>query len=409
MNLQCENCDKIFSNFGGFASHKKNCTISKPDRQKIRDLYRSGQFVVDIVNMGYTRNQVNRCVKDLKRTASETLKISHSKAQRKKVNNFSNNRIVCSKCNKSFNKGNFERHTCLKYTDIDIEKVRSLYKSGQSPSEIVLQGFSTGLIKHALRQHRRSAAEASKLAHTKYSFKWSEESKQRFSEKCKKLHKEERANTWHRQSYAEKVFFEFLINQGYEHNKQFFTEFPFSIYRADFYFPELALVIEIDGKQHYRYIRRKIIDDKKDQLIKSKNIDVFRISWQAIFKDSKTKFDQIAEILKHKETRNVLMSEFTNNQLRCLHALDEIANRKQCKSQEIESSKQLLRQNQVNKILQSNINFSKFGWVKQVAIILNKRPQKINRWMRKNMLEFYEKNCFKRAKGEDSNEVPDDD
>lgn len=50
----------------------------------------------------------------------------------------------------------------------------------------------------------------------------------------------------------------------------------------------------------------------------------------------------------------------------------------------------------VKKVLDSNIDFSKLGWVKQVATLLGKREQKINAWMKKYMLEFYEKNCYKR-------------
>jgi hypothetical protein len=139
--------------------------------------------------------------------------------------------------------------------------------------------------------------------------------------------------------------------------------------------------------------KQKISDDKKDQLIRSKNINVFRICWQVMYKDSKTKFDQVAEILKNKEKHNILMSEFTNSQLLHLHALDEIVNRKQCKLQKI----QLLKQNQINKVLQSNIDFSKFGWVKQVAVILNKSSQKVNKWMKKNMSDFYNTKCFKKG------------
>lgn len=48
-------------------------------------------------------------------------------------------------------------------------------------------------------------------------------------------------------------------------------------------------------------------------------------------------------------------------------------------------------------LLNSDIDFSKFGWVNKASKILNIRPQKVNNWMKKNMLEFYEKNCFKRT------------
>ena len=54
--------------------------------------------------------------------------------------------------------------------------------------------------------------------------------------------------------------------------------------------------------------------------------------------------------------------------------------------------------NQIEEIKNSNINFSKFGWVNKVSKILKITPQKVNCWMKKNMLEFYNNNCFKRKR-----------
>lgn len=51
----------------------------------------------------------------------------------------------------------------------------------------------------------------------------------------------------------------------------------------------------------------------------------------------------------------------------------------------------------VEKVLSSGIDFSKMGWVKEVAMLLGKREQKINGWMKKYMPDFYEERCFKRA------------
>lgn len=50
----------------------------------------------------------------------------------------------------------------------------------------------------------------------------------------------------------------------------------------------------------------------------------------------------------------------------------------------------------VRKVLESDIDFSRLGWVKQVAVLLGKREQKINAWMKKYMAEFYEQQCYKR-------------
>lgn len=48
------------------------------------------------------------------------------------------------------------------------------------------------------------------------------------------------------------------------------------------------------------------------------------------------------------------------------------------------------------KIIDSDIDYSKYGWVMKAAILIGITPAKVNKWMKRNMIEFYEKNCFKR-------------
>ena len=47
-------------------------------------------------------------------------------------------------------------------------------------------------------------------------------------------------------------------------------------------------------------------------------------------------------------------------------------------------------------ILNSDIDFSKYGWSGQVAKIINQKPQKVNQWMKRYMFDFYNTYCFKR-------------
>jgi len=384
MKLCCENCGNFFTNPGSFFSHKKYCKISENDRQKIRDLYNSGLLIKDIIQIGYTRNQINRCIKDLKRTASDTLKIAHTKIYRKKaINSFSDKKIICKKCNRSFNSGNYKRHKC--YEDNDVIKIRNLYDSGLSSRELHNQGFDTGLIHFALKCYRRSVADASKLAHKKYTFKWSDESRKKWSEKCKIMHAENRANSWYKQdnqSYAEKTFFKFLINEGYKLNDDFYTEFPFSVYRVDFFFPKLSLAIEIDGQQHYRYKRRQEIDKKKDALLKLNNITVFRICWRAICYNSKDKFQEIKSILKSSEKRDVLISQYTDKQLVALNNLAEITKRKNEKISKIIKIRNELRQNRLNDLEKVDIN--KRGTFAILAKLWNVSQTQVKRFIKYN-------------------------
>jgi hypothetical protein len=47
-------------------------------------------------------------------------------------------------------------------------------------------------------------------------------------------------------------------------------------------------------------------------------------------------------------------------------------------------------------VLNSGIDFSKFGWVKLVAEILGIKDPSVNRWMKRYLNEFYTERCFKR-------------
>lgn len=53
------------------------------------------------------------------------------------------------------------------------------------------------------------------------------------------------------------------------------------------------------------------------------------------------------------------------------------------------------QQKYIDEILNSNIDFTKFGWVTQVSKIINQKPQRVCYWMEKVMPEFYSK-CFRR-------------
>ena len=51
---------------------------------------------------------------------------------------------------------------------------------------------------------------------------------------------------------------------------------------------------------------------------------------------------------------------------------------------------------QTEKIINSNIDFSKEGWVKKVSKIIGISENKGSKWMKRNMTEFYVNYCWKR-------------
>lgn len=79
---------------------------------------------------------------------------------------------------------------------------------------------------------------------------------------------------------------------------------------------------------------------------------------------------------------------------------EERKKRRDNKKQEKENKKNILKDSVLEKIHiieNSNIDFSKFGWVSKVSQITGLLPQKVNVFMKKYMPDFY-KNCFVRKK-----------
>lgn len=78
-------------------------------------------------------------------------------------------------------------------------------------------------------------------------------------------------------------------------------------------------------------------------------------------------------------------------------------NKKQQKQKYLEEKRRLKQyehQQQIeetkSKLLNSDIDFSKFGWVGKASKVIGITPQKVNQWMKRNMLDFYNNKCFKK-------------
>lgn len=210
--------------------------------------------------------------------------------------------------------------------------------------------------------------------------------KQKISKSMKKAHAEGRANNWqdskkHDNSSYPEIFFENVILNEFK-DKNYIREYRFKQFSIDFAWVSKKLAIEIDGKQH-EYTEIKNRDQIKDSLLKQEGWKVLRIKWKDMFDNpqlyisiSKNFIDNIVDydlIPEYKcELDYDYLKSFLNNQKTIL--LNELK----------------------LQILNSNIDFSKQGWVKEVAIIINKPSQKVTQWMRKNMYDFWSNNCFKR-------------
>lgn len=116
----------------------------------------------------------------------------------------------------------------------------------------------------------------------------SPETRLKLSEAIKKRIKEGTHRGWQvrkNRSYAEKFFEQVLIDNNIKFDAEYKikkTKLGFNDsynYFLDFYFQELKLDLEIDGKQH-EYTERKLSDSVRDMALTKYGITVYRIKWK---------------------------------------------------------------------------------------------------------------------------------
>lgn len=230
------------------------------------------------------------------------------------------------------------------------------------------------------------------------------ETKKQLSISLKLAIKEGRAKGWNncrnkqKLSYPEEFFIKIIENEF--NDKNYIKEYPFGIYSIDFAWPHKKLAIEIDGKQH-EWEERKISDIKKDKLLNENSWKVMRIKWKD-FIDNTQHYIQMAKdfIDENFKLEDYYLNIYDNYKIELDFELLRNKLGFEIKQSKIGNRKILYNEkeieNKIQLILNSNIDFYKFGWVGKVSEILNITPQNVNRWMKRNMLEFYNEKCFKK-------------
>ncbi|GJQ43687.1 MAG: hypothetical protein JETCAE03_31850 [Ignavibacteriaceae bacterium] len=195
-------------------------------------------------------------------------------------------------------------------------------------------------------------------------------------------------------SYLEQWFFDnVIIKYNLLEKYDIVNEYPFYPYFIDFAFLNIKLAVELDGASHFKNGDKRLEHDlKKDRHLIENGWKLYRISYKE--NNEETIFDFIKKInnLKIFENKRLDKTLFKGS----LKKLKIHRNQNQFFLEKKENYDKS-QQQYLNKVLKSQIDFSKFGWVQEAAKIINQKPQKVNRWMKRFLPEFYEKQCFKRV------------
>ena len=187
-------------------------------------------------------------------------------------------------------------------------------------------------------------------------------------------------------------------------------------FELDFAIPNKKLAFEINGNQHYNSngTLAKYYQDRHDYFIK-RNWKLVEIPYLKCYDEEFIRkcietFLSENDIEIEKLEKSLIIPIYKKNQtaiIKCqitwIHDKIFIVGNKKRQKIRKNNTKEFNRilYNEEQKIFiplieNSNIDFSKFGWVNGVSKIINQTPQKVNNWMKRFMIDFYEEKCFKR-------------
>lgn len=197
-------------------------------------------------------------------------------------------------------------------------------------------------------------------------------------------------HVWKRNSKFVSVPCEKLKNFLRDQSIKFVEEVTVSNTRnfaVDILIPSKNLIIEVNGNQHYN------ADGTLKKYYKKRHDHIISLGWHVIELHYTLVFDH--DLVLNLINGFVIESQVLPFVKREKKSRNKYGSRKEYNA--ISKSKyDEEQQKYIPIILNSEIEFSKFGWVGEVAKIINKTPQKVNAWMKRYMLDFYQENCFKR-------------
>lgn len=288
--------------------------------------------------------------------------------------------------------------SCIRLTPEIKAQIRNDYFNEKRSIKFLKEtyNFGTRTLFNILEGKIRSISEAGKIAHKlhKDSFKLSDKTKLKIKEKRIKFMKEHPEQTaWRLKniSYPEKCFLNLIVEKELDKKFLIIREYSVFPYFIDFAFIDIKLAVEIDGSQHKLDDRHKQ-DIKKDKLLNKNGWKVLRIDASSIMYHKEEVYIKLNDILSNYKNKQSFLK------------IGIISNTDFKKEQKYinKINKEKSVENKINRVKQLNIDFHKKGWPITVAPILEITPQCVRRWMRRNMLDFYNENCLRPLTGKET-------
>jgi very-short-patch-repair endonuclease len=224
----------------------------------------------------------------------------------------------------------------------------------------------------------------------------SSEHKKAISNGLKSAHKNKKHPGWQsanrkNKSYPERLFESSLKTRGYFERFKIIDQFPFHGYFLDFAILDLKCDIEIDGIQHYRTEDARKKDEIRDSFILNKDWKVYRIPAKRVKEELDLVFEELEAFINSEEN---YVTYHPTEILRTFEKKSKFGSREKYniarKKNNEEKAKKVIEE-----LENSNIDFSKLGWVNHASKIIGVNPQVVNRWMKRYNPSFYEK-CYRR-------------
>lgn len=286
--------------------------------------------------------------------------------------------MICNKCNKRTD-GNFagaHARWCTHKKELELMCICGQSYTTEKKRQKKFCSLECG------RSNRPGMSQEAKDTISRKRKKWLAENKTLHNWKRPNKHESFPANVFKKKLKEASVSF---ISEYQPLEDRFFS--------IDIAFPDRKIGIEINGNQHYNNDKSlKPYYQERHDLIEAAGWKIFEYHYSIAYNNDIC--NKIIDELKNEfDLSSVDYSFYIKQPKKDMRKYGSWKDAGKGRHSEWVEK----QQKYIQCVLDSEIDFSKFGWVGKVADIINQKPQKVNNWMKAIMPEFYEARCFKRV------------